>query len=79
MATDPHDINLNDEQRRKLAEAANEAGKPWAEFFEQALRRYQAAGNGGEKRTPKFGTGKGLISIGEDFDEPLEDFREYSE
>lgn len=26
---------------------------------------------------PRFGSAKGLIEIGEDFDEPLEDFEEY--
>ena len=27
--------------------------------------------------TPRFGSAKGLITIAEDFDEPLEDFEEY--
>ncbi|HPQ41928.1 MAG TPA: DUF2281 domain-containing protein [bacterium] len=27
---------------------------------------------------PKFGSAKGLISISEDFDAPVDDFREYS-
>ncbi len=31
----------------------------------------------GEKPQPQFGSAKGLISLAEDFDEPLEDFREY--
>jgi antitoxin (DNA-binding transcriptional repressor) of toxin-antitoxin stability system len=26
---------------------------------------------------PRFGSARGLIEIGEDFDEPLEDFKEY--
>ena len=26
---------------------------------------------------PRFGSAKGLIEIGEDFDEPLEDFKDY--
>lgn len=30
-----------------------------------------------EKPRPKFGSAKGLISISDDFDEPLEDFVEY--
>ena len=30
------------------------------------------------KPRPQFGSGKGLIIIGDDFDEPLKDFEEYS-
>ncbi|MDJ0735415.1 MAG: DUF2281 domain-containing protein [Nostocaceae cyanobacterium] len=29
------------------------------------------------KPRPRFGSAKGLIEISEDFDQPLEDFREY--
>ena len=29
------------------------------------------------KRHPQFGSAKGLITISDDFDEPLEDFKEY--
>ncbi len=29
------------------------------------------------KPYPKFGSAKGLIEISDDFDEPLEDFKEY--
>lgn len=31
------------------------------------------------KPTPKAGSAKGLITIGPDFDEPLEDFKPYME
>lgn len=31
------------------------------------------------KRHPKFGSAKGLITMSDDFDEPLEDFKEYME
>ncbi|MBF2046752.1 MAG: type II toxin-antitoxin system Phd/YefM family antitoxin [Elainella sp. C42_A2020_010] len=31
------------------------------------------------KRRPQFGSAKGLITISEDFDEPLEEMREYME
>jgi len=30
-----------------------------------------------EKRSPLFGSAKDLISISDDFDEPLEDFKDY--
>ena len=31
----------------------------------------------GTKAQPKFGSAKGLITMSDDFDEPLEDFNEY--
>ena len=31
------------------------------------------------KLQPKFGSAQGLITISEDFDEPLDDFKEYME
>jgi antitoxin (DNA-binding transcriptional repressor) of toxin-antitoxin stability system len=31
----------------------------------------------GHKQQRRFGSAKGLISMAEDFDEPLEDFKEY--
>ncbi|MBD2522715.1 type II toxin-antitoxin system Phd/YefM family antitoxin [Nostoc sp. FACHB-133] len=31
------------------------------------------------KHHPKYGSAKGLITISDDFDEPLEDFKEYME
>ena len=31
------------------------------------------------KRRPKFGSAEGLITISDDFDKPLEDFKEYME
>jgi prevent-host-death family protein len=31
------------------------------------------------QRRPKYGSAKGLITISDDFDEPLEDFKEYME
>ena len=30
-----------------------------------------------KKKKPKFGSAKGLIVISKDFDEPLEDFKDY--
>jgi len=31
----------------------------------------------GQKRKRRFGSAKGLIKISDDFDEPLEDFKDY--
>ena len=33
----------------------------------------------GSKPTPTFGSAKGMIEMSEDFDAPLDDFREYME
>jgi prevent-host-death family protein len=30
-----------------------------------------------KKRRPQFGSAKGLVTISDDFDEPLEDFKDY--
>jgi antitoxin (DNA-binding transcriptional repressor) of toxin-antitoxin stability system len=32
----------------------------------------------GQKRRRRFGSAKGLIKMSDDFDEPLEDFKDYS-
>ena len=55
----------------------------WA-YFEYLLFKYQipkntANGNKDktEKKTPKAGFLKGTFIMSEDFDEPLEDFKEY--
>lgn len=37
----------------------------------------KSADNKNEKNRPVFGSGKGMFTITPDFDEPLEDFKEY--
>lgn len=44
------------------------------EFLENKAKK-QSKDTGSKK--PKFGSAKGLFTIKKDFDEPLEDFREY--
>lgn len=55
----------------------------WA-YFEYLLFKYQIPKNtdngkkvNPEKKTPKAGFLKGTFIVGEGFDEPLEDFKEY--
>ena len=43
MAVDPNYIQLTPEQQKRLAELANETGKPWPEVFSEALRSYRPA------------------------------------
>ena len=40
------------------------------------IKRKETA-NQGEKKTPKFGYAKGTFEMSPDFDEPLEDFKDY--
>ena len=37
MSIDPQDIKLTDEQRRLLAEQAQEIGRPWTELLEELI------------------------------------------
>jgi hypothetical protein len=37
----------------------------------------QFSENQERRRVPKFGSGKGLFKMSDDFDAPLEDFKEY--
>ena len=37
----------------------------------------QFSENQPQKRTPKFGSGKGMFKMSDNFDAPLEDFKEY--
>jgi Spy/CpxP family protein refolding chaperone len=53
MSISPDEIDLTAEQKQRLAEIADQAGKPWGEVLAEALEAYrslrQAAGaNGGE-------------------------------
>jgi len=44
-------------------------------FVEQLEKK--AIINKSERKTPKFGSLKGVFKMSDDFDEPLEDFKEY--
>ena len=46
-------------------------------FFLDYLLTRQFSGTKTIKRTPKFGCAKGTFKMSEDFDEPLDDFRDY--
>jgi hypothetical protein len=41
MATNPNDIRLNEEERQRLARAADRNGKPWREAFREAMAKYE--------------------------------------
>jgi hypothetical protein len=52
MSVDPHSISLTDDQRRALADLADQSGRPWPELLAEAIASYRpkAAANG---KTPE--------------------------
>lgn len=48
--------------------------KEVVDFIEFLLKKKKSAA---QKKSPKFGSGKGFFKMAEDFDEPLKDFEEY--
>lgn len=61
----------------KLSSLPDQMKSEVADFIDflitKAKREKQTAG----KPRPEFGSGKGMFVIGPDFDEPLEDFKDY--
>jgi antitoxin (DNA-binding transcriptional repressor) of toxin-antitoxin stability system len=68
-----------------------EASEKLSELFDAALRGEEVIITKGDRTSikltptttakprPKFGSAKGLIKMSDDFDEPLEDFKDYME
>jgi antitoxin (DNA-binding transcriptional repressor) of toxin-antitoxin stability system len=73
-----HKVNLQEAQNH-LAELIEEAanGKKVI-IFRNDGTSFQIIPVKAEKPYPKFGSAKGLIEMSDDFDEPLEDFQEYT-
>jgi len=62
----------------KLFEKAQALPEPAQVVLLQLAEVLAAApGHAAPKPTPKAGSARGLITIGPDFDEPLEDFKPY--
>ncbi len=59
--------NLPDTMKAQVAD--------FIEFLENKAKKQTKASN----IKPKFGSAKGMFVMHEDFDEPLEDFKEYME
>lgn len=47
------------------------------DFMDFLLQKDERNKKKKQKKTPKFGSGKGMFEMAPDFDEPLEDFKEY--
>jgi hypothetical protein len=82
MSTDPSQVRLSPEQQRFLADLADRIGKPWSAVFDEALGQYRvefATNGGGDRPKAVFGAGKDLVTLADDFEDSLDDFREYVE
>jgi len=69
MNAELHEImeRLSDAEKRTLRD-----------MLDRELTR-PAEANGGQNRPREFGWARGQVSMSPDFDEPLEDFRDYME
>ena len=73
MVTDPNSqIELSAQQRSKLVELSERTGKPWSELLSEILGSYAAVVEATERKA-RFGSGKGLLTMADDFDAPLVD------
>lgn len=57
----------------KLNSLPEDLKKEVANFLEFLVEKNEEK----KKRTPKFGSSKGFFKMSSDFDEPLDDFKEY--
>lgn len=73
-----HQINLKEAETR-LAELIEEAaGGEEVVIIRNDGTSFKIVPIGVVSATPKFGSAKGLVSMSDDFDEPLEDFEKYA-
>ena len=54
MSTDPREIKLTDEQRRLVAERAQETGRPWTELLYELFAALARGKNGKRARRTLF-------------------------
>ena len=54
MSTDPRDIELTEEQRRLLAQRAEETGRPWNELLDELFASLPRQKNGKGNRRSLF-------------------------
>jgi hypothetical protein len=81
MPLSPDDIHLEPEQKKLIADLAEAEQKPWPKVLQDALDSYrlgkQVPATPGEKPRRRAGNGKGKVWMAPDFDEPLEEFKDY--
>ena len=61
----------------KLSALPENLKKEVADFIEFLLMKSKQEKTDSKTVSAKFGSGKGMFTIHKDFDEPLEDFKEY--
>lgn len=66
--------SLPEEVRRQVQEFIRALMEQW-----EKRKRDQEPGNGGGGKMRRFGIAKGMATMAEDFDAPLDDFKEYME
>lgn len=68
-------IDIDEETQTGLQSEAKIAGKGLEEYVIDVLKSRHAAS--GPTRRPNLGWAKGMVHMSEDFDAPLEEFKEY--
>jgi uncharacterized protein DUF2281 len=61
----------------KLASLPDQMKSEVSDFIDFLLTKAKKNKEIPHKPSPKFGSGKGMFIIGPDFDEPLDDFKDY--
>jgi Protein of unknown function (DUF2281) len=61
----------------KLASLPDQMKLEVDRFMDLLITKAKADKKDNDRPKPKFGSGKGMFIMGPDFDEPLEDFKEY--
>jgi len=63
----------------QLSSLPEDVRKQVLDFIAVLLRRKQGHGPQEPRKTPVPGLAKGMVTVPDDFDDPLEDFKEYME
>ena len=61
----------------KMNNLPEELKREMLDFLEYLIKKHTDKIQKKSRKTPKFGSCKGLFIIPDDFDDPLEDFKEY--
>jgi hypothetical protein len=60
-----------------LSQLPGDKKKSVSDYIAFLVEQAEKANEGKTKPKPVFGSGKGMFKMGPDFDEPLEDFKDY--
>ena len=62
---------------QKFNSLPGELKKEVSDFIEFLLKKKQLTDTNPPQKAPRFGSARGMFKMAPDFDEPLEDFKEY--